>query len=103
MRSTFETSRIPSSAAADANPPEPRACRLRSVHQLLKFACLEASGILIIIDARRPVPQFEGHDKTLPYLSEISNFLPTFTHAASTALTSAPNLSNTALIFAPFC
>merc|ERR1712107_506761 len=71
MRSTLDTSRMPSSLAAEANPPDPRACRWRSAHQSLKFGCFDASGILIIMDARKPVPQLDGHDKILPYMSEI--------------------------------
>lgn len=47
MRSTLDTSRMPSSFAADAKPPEPRAWRLRSASHFLKPGSLEASGILI--------------------------------------------------------
>ena len=45
----------------------------------------EASGILIIIEARSPVPQLEGHERMLPYIGSISSPRPTDLHAPSTA------------------
>merc|ERR1711953_1385028 len=102
MRSTLDTSRIPSSFAAEAKPPEPRACRFLSAHHFLKLGCFDAFGILIIMDARRPVPQFDGHERIFPYISEISSFRPTPTQAVSTAFTRFAKRSKTARMLYPF-
>merc|ERR1719305_336454 len=96
MRSTLDTSRMPSSLAALAKPPEPRACNFRSASHFLKFGCFEAFGILIIMDARRPVPQFDGQERMLPYISEISSLRSTPLQAVSTAFTRSAKRSNTA-------
>merc|ERR1719247_3684121 len=93
---------MPSSAAVLAKPPEPRACNFLSLHQVLKVGSFDASGILIIMDARRPVPQLDGHERTLPYSSDISRPRPTPLHAASTAFTIVPKRSKTARTFLPF-
>merc|ERR1712176_555536 len=93
MRSIFEM--FTSSSTSDAKPPKPRACKFRSAHHFLKLGCFDASGILSIIDARRPVPKLDGQEHPCPYFSWISIFRPTLLHAASTACTNLTKRSKT--------
>mmetsp|Transcript_149673 Transcript_149673/g.363523 ORF Transcript_149673/g.363523 Transcript_149673/m.363523 type:complete len:202 (+) Transcript_149673:200-805(+) len=103
MRALFEMSYLPPTAA-ECSPEEPRGCRRSAAQIFSNRSMFSASfGTLIITEARRPVPRFDGHVPMKPRWSLRMNSRPSPLMDASTACTPRAHRVNTSFTLPPIC